>query len=962
MFYPSKKLLSLLALLPSTASAGREASVTKTFKFKEDFFIKFHPLPTAIGPNESEEVLMATLDDIRQQFKDTWINQIESTLQGGGVCTVNVNRMRLPEFSLCDWKYPDRYDVDELPIPGQCYDYEDGFIQRIYYEIKKLEITCPEDFSYDDLDKDAYTEAVFSGQNFLNLINPPDSDCDGDESTTCLFSGAETAEWSTFSECTAELYINRFVEVPMNLKCLSTDGYGRSIANKLITALDKYFEEVVSVILGVKILEQAPEGSIYNFASPYDSDRKYCAHGAYYAGGNLVNQIPDQDGILITQFTYGFDVIWYKPKNFDEELLPNLEYIINDAFNDGDFLRFLGDEYPNYDFIQDDDVCDVIDPGEVTFAPTEAPTDQPSEGPICDVDTDEGCSPGQVCRLSCVQRSNEPQCFDDEEERDCTERYGLGWICYDGDGDGIITASDNSNGCEYVSPTTSPSNLPTLSPVETIIITDTPTISPSTDIPTISPSTDSPTISPSLRPMTLSPTISNPPSEFIEPTLSPSHTSMPSSEPTPIPSTPYPSTPYPSTPRPTYYPTASSTSGDTETVDTQKTLSPTFLQVRPVETLIPTASPNDGSSPSTPSPTCPLCIIHPGDTEEDECPIVTTGTCGDGDRGDGICPYAGYCCSKWGYCGTTSDYCDDDSLAPSPSEVEGAPPAPTYSVDAGQCASGDVGDGFCPEESLCCSDWGYCGSGESYCFTTRTYNEDTGEGNDGTCGGGGVGDGACSSGLCCSRFGFCGEGELYCTGQNGGCVDDAAVDEAEQIINRSPLPLDLKPEMGFRCGVTEVDARSNCKSECTHHVQCSNGDECWGVQLNYCNAFEESGAVHPICTDLDLADNYSRCGYDEASARGYCGPKCDSDDDCAVPGEFCFPTLLNLCDCHGERCPEAYETYSFAKELISPYFVESDPASTAEGRPRNASFKLNSSVTASLLVVFASMGALVAML
>jgi len=938
MFIPSKKLLSLLALLPPTALAARDASVTKTFKFKEDLFIKFHPLRTAIGPNESEKVLMAALNDIRREFKNTWIDQIETSLQGGD-CTVD--QMRLPEFSMCDWKYPDRYDVDELPTPGQCYDYEDGFIQRIYYEINELEITCLQDFSYDELDKDAYTEAVFSGQNFLNIINPG-SNCDGDESTACLFSGAETAEWSTFSECTAELYINRFVDVPVYLKCLSTDGYGRSIANRLITALDKYFEEVVSVVLAEKILEQAPKGSIYNFASPYASDRKYCAHGAYYAGGNLVKQVPDQDGILITQFTYGFDVIWYKPIDFDDELLRNLEYIINDAFNDGDFLRFLGVEYPNYDFIQDDDICDVIDPGEVTFAPTEAPTGQPSEGPICDVDTDEGCSPGQVCRLSCVQRSNEPQCFDDEEERDCTEMYGLGYICKDSNEDGIITASDNLDGCQYVSPTASPSKLPTLSPTS--------------GTPTISPSTDSPTISPSLRPVTLSPTISNPPSDFIEPTLSPSHTSRPSSEPTPI-----PSTPYPSTPRPTYYPSISSTSGDTETANTNKTLSPTPQQVFPVETLIPTASPMGDSSPSTPSPTCPLCIIHPIDTEEDDCPIVTIGTCGNGDRGDGICPFAGYCCSKWGYCGCTSDYCDDDSVAPSPSEVEGAPPAPTYSVDAGQCASGDVGDGFCPDESLCCSDWGYCGSGESYCFTTRTYNEDTGEGNDGTCGGGGVGDGACSSGLCCSRFGFCGEGELYCTGQNGICTDDAVVDEAEQIINSSPLPLDLKPEMGFRCGVTEVDARSNCKSECTHHVQCSNGDECWGVQLNYCNAFEESGAEHPICTDLDLADNDSRCGYDEASARGYCGPKCDSDDDCAVQGELCFPTLLNLCECHGERCPEAYVTYSFAKELISPYFVESDPASTAEGKPRNASFKMNLTVTASLLVVFA-MNALVAML
>ena len=102
---------------------------------------------------------------------------------------------------------------------------------------------------------------------------------------------------------------------------------------------------------------------------------------------------------------------------------------------------------------------------------------------------------------------------------------------------------------------------------------------------------------------------------------------------------------------------------------------------------------------------------------------------------DGICPYAGHCCSKWGYCGTTPLYCDDDSVAPSPSGVEGAPQAPTYSVNAGQCAGGNIGDEFCAGESLCCSDWGYCGSGETYCFTTRRYNEDSGESADGTCGG-----------------------------------------------------------------------------------------------------------------------------------------------------------------------------------------------------------------------------------
>ena len=80
------------------------------------------------------------------------------------------------------------------------------------------------------------------------------------------------------------------------------------------------------------------------------------------------------------------------------------------------------------------------------------------------------------------------------------------------------------------------------------------------------------------------------------------------------------------------------------------------------------------------------------------------------------------------------DHCDS-SPAPAPIDNGAAPASPTYSVDAGQCAGGDVGDGFCPNESLCCSDWGYCGSGEQYCEFTRILDDETGEEYDGTCGG-----------------------------------------------------------------------------------------------------------------------------------------------------------------------------------------------------------------------------------
>jgi len=383
-------------------------------------------------------------------------------------------------------------------------------------------------------------------------------------------------EWSTgYDACNAELYINRFTDVPVYLKCLD-QGYGPDTANKIINALDKYFEVVVSKVLADKIMADAPDGFIYNFVSPYDSDRNYCAHGSYYTGGNLVDQAPDSDGVYITKFTYGFDMIWYKPKDFEKErLLPNVNTTISEAF-DGSFLKFLQDEYPENDFIQDDNaVCNVIDPTDNIFTPFPTPgpsfppTEPPTE-PTCDVDSNAGCLEGQVCRKSCAWAGTDPECYDDEVERDCGIEYGAtygpGWSCLDVNGDGIIDALDHSQGCQQLEPTSSPTNEPTLSPM------DPPTLSPSTLSPTISPSTSSPTISPSLRPVTLSPTVSYPPTKFIHPSSAPTDTPSPSSEPTPLPSSNTPSldpTPFPSSSTPTLDPTAkptvTSTYGDTTT-------------------------------------------------------------------------------------------------------------------------------------------------------------------------------------------------------------------------------------------------------------------------------------------------------------------------------------------------------------------------------------------------------------
>jgi Chitin recognition protein len=47
------------------------------------------------------------------------------------------------------------------------------------------------------------------------------------------------------------------------------------------------------------------------------------------------------------------------------------------------------------------------------------------------------------------------------------------------------------------------------------------------------------------------------------------------------------------------------------------------------------------------------------------------GTCGRGNRGNGICPNIIKCCSDSGWCGTTVDYCGSESRTPVPSPAGG---------------------------------------------------------------------------------------------------------------------------------------------------------------------------------------------------------------------------------------------------------------------------------------------------
>ena len=619
--------------------------------------------------------------------------------------------MSTPEFSICDWRYPDKYNVDELPTPGQSYIDQDCFVQRIYYKFSEMVISCPEDFSYEDLNKDAYTEAAFSGNQFTNTLL---GQCDGES----LFSTTESTDVVSSDSENAEMFVSRYMDLPVFLKCLDLEGYGTSTANMLIKALDEYFEMYIESALTAELLAQIPDAHVYNYASPYKSERRYCSHGPYYADGNLRDQIKDVDGILVTKFTFGFDMIWFKPKDCAQDLLTDITTIINEVFVGEDFLLFLQEKYPELDFVQDSALCNVVDPKniQVTLEPTYAPTPYPTslldngqacsssmqcvsgycheENGICscNIDSNSGCYGGQVCRFSCAFTAKEPRCFDDEYARDCVFQWGEQYTCADGNGDGIVDALDKNSGCNRVDEST-------LAPLP-LIQTMSPTNHPVTMAPTPFPSVHMQSIVPTI--ITENVTVSIAPTVFQNQTSSAPTILLQLDTPVP---TPFSSLSTPESPEPTY--------GNTNTEGSGTTLSPTIFQHAITEAPVFTPEPTPG--PTQDEVKCNQeCIVYPKDTEPGDCPIATVGTCGNGDRGDGVCPFEGYCCSIWGWCGTTAEYCEDDSTVPTPSIVDGAPVSPTVSVDAGKCGNGNSGEGICSEASECCSEWGYCGLGEFF--------------------------------------------------------------------------------------------------------------------------------------------------------------------------------------------------------------------------------------------------------
>ncbi|MCD7472743.1 hypothetical protein HAX54_014075 [Datura stramonium] len=127
---------------------------------------------------------------------------------------------------------------------------------------------------------------------------------------------------------------------------------------------------------------------------------------------------------------------------------------------------------------------------------------------------------------------------------------------------------------------------------------------------------------------------------------------------------------------------------------------------------------------------------------------------------DGIkCP-TGECCSIFGWCGTTSDYCSPQKCQ-SQCEVPSPPPPPPSPYQCGIQASGAE----CPA-GMCCSYGGLCGTTPYFCeYNCQSQCEKLSPPlpppPSDQCGFQGGGR-KCPNNMCCSKWGWCGTTPEYC--------------------------------------------------------------------------------------------------------------------------------------------------------------------------------------------------------
>ena len=280
-----------------------------------------------------------------------------------------------PDFTVCEYKHPEKYDVYRLPLAGQCYVDEDCYVQRLFVKIKDLKVRCPEQLTMEELDWPTLLSDA------LEILEPKDFPGLGTVETVDELSSSLC---DSNSICNALLSINRYMNINVDLSCLK-DVYGTAQAAELTVALDSYFEQFIVPKIEKTVETVCPTSSAYSVKSPFSSegDVEFCYYPASYADGTIADQYVAGDGNIVTTFKCAFDLVWFKDKNCSDSLLPDFVTSVQEAFQEDSpsFLTFLQEMYSTEIWVQPITSCGVIDPNIDLPNPTQSPTQSPMSVP-----------------------------------------------------------------------------------------------------------------------------------------------------------------------------------------------------------------------------------------------------------------------------------------------------------------------------------------------------------------------------------------------------------------------------------------------------------------------------------------------------------------------------------------------------------------------------------------------------
>ena len=311
-----------------------------------------------------------------------------------------------------------------------------------------------------------------------------------------------------------------------------------------------------------------------------------------------------------------------------DEIIPNVPASVNPLFQNGAFLSFLQQEYSQYGWVTRLDFCEPVDTmpefPQVSLVPTPVPTVRPTqlseigekcssdaqcvsgllceastETCVCNIDTSFGCVDGNVCEI--YEKDQVPRCYcdmyNDGENNGCATGQFCRFSCkFTSDNprchDDEFIRDCGTYGDGYTCADSNNDGVIDVNDKSGGCDYKAPTSAPQVFVGTAEPATPAPTLI--IGAITPEPTL-------------------------PVPT--YPPSPFPS---------------------------PTIAEIVTCDSNSTNTCPDDMCCVEN---QCVKCICNP---IEPTNPIV--GTCGNGDRGDGICAWEGYCCSEWGWCGTTAEY------------------------------------------------------------------------------------------------------------------------------------------------------------------------------------------------------------------------------------------------------------------------------------------------------------------